>query len=153
MCNNFQSFFYLYGPDYSAADQTNGGWRIGWEFGQLVRIDSVIVGGAKTNALTKYFGIYSRPQANSTATGQTFHQQSWAKQQGAGTSVGTTNRTIFGATAALTHLPNSDRENTRIYYKNCVGSNFLFTFGDEVYNDGNNNAGLKNLWLYGEVLT
>ena len=151
--NNFQSFFYLFGPDYTAHDAANGGWRIGWKFDQLIRIDLILTGSSKTNGRAKYFGIYSRPQPTATTTGQTFHQQSWAKRHLTGAEVTTSNRTIFGATAALTTLPNADYENTMIYYKNCVGKNFLFSFGDEVYNDGNNNAGLKNLYIYGEALT
>jgi hypothetical protein len=150
---NFQVYHYLFGPDYASADAANGGWRIGWKFDQLVRIDMILTGGAKTNARAKYFGIYSRPEASTTATGQTFHQQAWGKTWKTGTTLGTTNRTIFGATAALTTLNNVDYEEQMIYYRNCIGKNFLFTFGDEVYNDGNNNAGTKCLWVYGEALT
>lgn len=150
---NFQVYYYLFGPDYAAADAANGGWRIGWKFDQLVRIDMVITGGAKTNARAKYFGIYSRPEASATATGQTFHPQAWGKRWKSGANLSVTNRTIFGATTALTTLANADFEENSIYYRNCVGKNFLFTFGDEVYNDGNNNAGLKNLYVYGEALT
>ena len=53
--NNFQSFFYLFGPDYTAHDAANGGWRIGWKFDQLIRIDLILTGSSKTNGRAKYF--------------------------------------------------------------------------------------------------
>ena len=66
--------------------------------------------------------------------------------------MGTDSRTLFGDARDLVQLANTDQLHI-IGYENLIGQTFLITFGNSYYNNGNANAGVGPIRLYGQALT
>tara|TARA_B100000131_G_C18041273_1_gene582536 strand:+ start:540 stop:1217 length:678 start_codon:yes stop_codon:yes gene_type:complete len=149
---SISSYVWLYGPNYSAHDSTNGGWRIGIAFRVPVRIEFITVETYNTNARPRHFGLFMRPTGVDSVTNQTFVQHSEARQI---STVGEINaETVNVFNTNYTFVKFDDSNNIfQIRYNNAIAPNFLLSFGNDVYNNGNANAGLGRIIFYGQALT
>tara|TARA_B100000131_G_scaffold167288_1_gene161683 strand:- start:56 stop:745 length:690 start_codon:yes stop_codon:yes gene_type:complete len=141
------NFSILFGPDYTSDDGGNGGWRLGIKFAKKVKIHHCNLFQVKTNARPKYFGLYSMD--DTSGTNRTFQPgRHGTFLQGV---LSKTTRTIFSTSTDLWALNNGDFMNW-FWYEPFVTQYLMVTFGDQVINDGNNNAGAQFMQFFGSTV-
>ena len=146
------NYHWLFGPNYSSSDDANGGWRMEITFRVPVKIEQINISPVSTNARAKNFGIYHRPNGTGQTSGQIFFDHQFARNTTKSSQLGTNSVTLFGDARDLVTFDNTDQPHI-IGYENLIGQTFLLTFGNAVYNNGNNNAGLGPIVFYGRALT
>ena len=146
------SYLWLFGPNYTSVDAANGGYRIGLIFRVPVRIEMLIVGTHSTNARPKHMGLFMRPNGADSATNQTFLQQSQAYKNSTVDALNVEAVNVFGSNHNFTSFPNENNM-FQVRYNNAISQNFLLSFGIDVHNNGNTNAGLGKITFYGQALT
>ena len=60
--------------------------------------------------------------------------------------------TAFGSSRNLTSMENTENPHV-IAYENAIGQVFLLSFGQSIHNNGNANAGVGSIVIYGHALT
>lgn len=149
---NLNSYSWLYGPNYTSVDSSNGGYRIGLTFRVPVRIEMITIGTYNTNARPRHMGLFMRPTGVDSTTNQTFVQHSQAYKNNTVDALSTESVNVFGSNHTFTLFPN-ENNTFQIRYNNAIAPNFLLSFGNDIYNNGNNNAGLGKIIFYGQALT
>ena len=146
------NYHWLFGPNYSAHDDANGGWRIEMTFRVAVKIEQIHIAPVSTNARARNFGIYHRPNGTGQTTGQIFFEHQFARRSDSASLLSPESRTLFGTARNLVQLANTDQIQI-IGYENLIGQTFLITFGNSYYDNGNANAGVGAVRFYGKALT
>lgn len=145
------NYHWLFGPNYTGADASNGGWRVEITFRVPVKIEQISVASVSTHARIYHFGLFSR-QSQGNNTGIIFHQHQFAKVQHTASTRGTASMTAFGSSRNLTSMENTENPHV-IAYENAIGQVFLLSFGQSIHNNGNANAGVGSIVIYGHALT
>ena len=149
---SISSYVWLYGPNYAAHDSTNGGWRIGIAFRVPVRIEFITVETYNTNARPRHFGLFMRPTGVDSVTNQTFVEHSEARKTNTTTEISSETVNVFNTNYTFVKFDNSNNI-FQIRYNNAIAPNFLLSWGNDIYNNGNNNAGLGRIIFYGQALS
>ena len=146
------NYHWLFGPNYTAHDETNGGWRVEITFRVPVKIEQVHIAPVSTHARARNFGIYHRPNGTGQTTGQIFFDHQFARRSDQVGQLSTDSRNLFGDARNLVQLANTDQIQI-IGYENLIGQTFLITFGNSYYDNGNANAGVGPIRFYGRAVT
>ena len=149
---SISSYVWLYGPGYSSIDAANGGFRIAIAFRVSVRIEFITIETYNTIARPRNFGLFLRPTGLDSVTNQTFVQHSEARNLYTVTQISTETVNVFSTNYTFVKFDNSNNI-YQIRYNNAIAPNFLLSFGDDIYDNGNANAGIGRIIFYGQALS
>ena len=138
----------LFGPDYTASDDANGGWRLGMKFQSPVEIVGVRILPVKTNARVRWLGLYKMD--DTSGTNRTYVPTRYCTSLYGGVR-SHSNLTIFGASTSFPELATRDDLHYSSY-EPTTSQYWMWSFGNSVNADGNNNAGIGGMQIMGSIV-